>query len=88
MPIIRAEGDDFRELWNLHLIRKQPNRPEAVAGRPKLNYFYPPDDIECYARDIDERICNEVQNDFPDWGMCIALYDFPSFATSEVRGRC
>ena len=42
MPIIRAEVGDFVELWNMHVIRKQPNRPQAVADRPEINYFYPP----------------------------------------------
>ena len=34
IPIIRTELNDYIGLWNIHLIRKQPERPYLKTGKP------------------------------------------------------
>ena len=41
MPILRQEIQAFARMWNCHTIRKQPNRPHAVHGKPYMLYNWP-----------------------------------------------
>ena len=41
MPIIQEALRHFTRIWNIHRIRKQPNRPNCVSGQPIRNYQYP-----------------------------------------------
>ena len=41
MPILRRLIEGFVHTHNVHMIRKQPNRPYSVHGQPRLNYYYP-----------------------------------------------
>jgi hypothetical protein len=40
LPIIREQTEEFVRVWNIHLIRKQPNRPHIVPGQPFQNYMF------------------------------------------------
>jgi hypothetical protein len=40
LPIIREQTGEFVRVWNIHLIRKQPNRPHIVPGQPFQNYMF------------------------------------------------
>lgn len=53
MPIIREELLGFVEIWNSHTIRRQPNRPNHVAGKPWLLFFYPEMGVQDYGLNID-----------------------------------
>lgn len=39
MPIIRQRVQSWTDIWNIHPIRKQKNRPNLVTGKPIINYF-------------------------------------------------
>jgi hypothetical protein len=41
MPILRQEIQGFARMWNSHTIRRQPNRPNAVHGKPYMLYNWP-----------------------------------------------
>jgi len=41
MPILRQEIQAFARMWNCHTIRKQPNRPNAIHGKPYMLYNWP-----------------------------------------------
>ena len=60
MPIVREEVYKYVELWNVHSIRKQPNRPNAVTGKPRFNYLYPKDGAIHYGRPIDPEISESI----------------------------
>ena len=68
MPIVRTEVEKYVELWNLHAIRKQPKRPNAVIGKPKVNYLYPKDGTIHYGRPVITEITDGVNQEFQDWG--------------------
>jgi hypothetical protein len=34
MPIVREAAMGYKDLWNIHRIRRQPNRPNAISGQP------------------------------------------------------
>jgi hypothetical protein len=48
MPIIRNEVNHFVTSWNGHMIRRQPNRPNAVQGIPQELYQDPPNGVVDY----------------------------------------
>ena len=64
MPIVREEVEKYVELWNLHAIRKQPKRPNAVIGKPKVNYLYLKDGTIHYGWLIVTEITNGVNQEF------------------------
>ena len=41
IPIMRTELDQYAELWNIHQIRKQPDRPYLKTGIPCLLFHCP-----------------------------------------------
>jgi hypothetical protein len=64
MPIVQEEVYKYVELWNVYSIRKQPNRPNAVTGKPKFNYTYPKNGTIHYRRPVDLEITNGIQQEF------------------------
>lgn len=46
MPMIRTEIYSYVELWNVHRIRKQRNRPNSVAGKPYMLYHHPKEGVQ------------------------------------------
>jgi hypothetical protein len=42
MPIVRESAIAYKDLWNIHKIRKQRNRPNSVVGQPQVLYDFPP----------------------------------------------
>lgn len=41
MPLIRKRVHSWVELWNIHTIRTQKNRPHIIPSVPYMNYFHP-----------------------------------------------
>ena len=66
MPIVQEEIERYIELWNLHAIRKQPKRPNAVIGKPKVNYLYLKDSTIHYRRPVITEITEGVNQEFQD----------------------
>lgn len=56
MPMIRTEIYSYVELWNVHRIRKQRNRPNSVAGKPYMLYHHPKEDVQDYGLPIKQEV--------------------------------
>jgi hypothetical protein len=41
MRNVRKVEEEYDELRNIHYIRKQPNRPNALSGQPEVLYERP-----------------------------------------------
>lgn len=65
MPTLRRVIGEYAKTWNIHNIRKQKSRPNAVTGKPFMNYFNAskPD----YQRAVDPMLLHELQEDVRDW---------------------
>jgi hypothetical protein len=73
MPILRNEIYEFVRIWNVHRIRRQPKRPNAVVGQPLMLYKRPmPGDRKC-GFVPDQQLLSEIQNDVSEWGKKIIL---------------
>jgi hypothetical protein len=68
MPIVRQAAYEYMELWNIHKIRKQPNRPNAVVGRPEQLYNDPADGIQSYGVPIDIEFAKNIEESMENWG--------------------
>ncbi|KAE8369889.1 hypothetical protein BDV27DRAFT_140805 [Aspergillus caelatus] len=56
IPIIRTEIYGYVELWNVHQIRKQRNRPNSVAGKPYILYHHPKEGVRGYGLPIKQEV--------------------------------
>ena len=74
IPILRTEIQSYVRTWNGHRIRKQPNRPNAVAGKPHILYHYPPQLVQNYGLSVDTVRLDMLQNDVREWGKIILFY--------------
>ena len=79
MPILREEIHKFARLWNIHTIRRQPNRPNCVSGQPVALYHWPPSGIENYGIKPDPDLHRELEEQVADWGESFDLYSGCSF---------
>jgi len=61
MPIVREAAIAYKNLWNCHKIRKQPNRPNAVTGQPMVLYHYPDLKVKLYKQPINKEFISELQ---------------------------
>lgn len=68
MPLIRSATFAYKDLWNLHTIRKQPNRPNAISGQPYQLYHYPKPEVKSYGRPIDQEFVSDLYKSFDEWG--------------------
>jgi hypothetical protein len=75
LPILRTDMHSFMQTWNIHRIRKQPNRPNAVPGKPYVLYHHPPELILNYGLSVDVELLNTLQNDVRDWGKVFVSYE-------------
>lgn len=72
IPILRQEVQAFARMWNMHTIRKQPNRPNAVHGKPIMLYFYPQDPcIQNYGLKPDPQLLQELTDQTASYGMMV-----------------
>jgi hypothetical protein len=70
MPLVREATFAYKDLWNIHRIRKQPNRPSAVSGQPEILYNYPPGEVQSYGVPVDPEFAKEIESSLGDWGKC------------------
>ena len=69
MPIVREAAMGYKDLWNIHKIRKQPNRPNAVSGQPQLLYDDPPTgEYGSYGVPIDPEFAKTIEDSMEEWG--------------------
>jgi hypothetical protein len=73
LPILRTEIQSYVRTWNTHRIRKQSNRPNAIAGKPHMLYRYPPPLVQNCGLSVDTVRLNILQNDIREWGKTILL---------------
>jgi hypothetical protein len=76
MPIIREAAIAYKDLWNCHKIRKQPNRPNAVTGQPMVLYHYPDPEVKSYRQPINQDFVSELQASLQAWGIYPSLWLF------------
>ena len=69
MPILREEIQAFARLWNIHQIRKQPNRPSSVQGKPFMLYNFPKEPVRNYGIKPDDELLQKIRNHYLTWGM-------------------
>ena len=67
-PTIRTEVTDFVDHWNTHPIRKQPNRPNSIQGRPRILFSSPKEGIRNYGLAVHEPTLKRLGQDVEDWG--------------------
>ncbi|KAL4864173.1 hypothetical protein BDV12DRAFT_205896 [Aspergillus spectabilis] len=67
MPVLRIEITSFVRLWNNHSIRKQPNRPYLVSGKPYINYNRPEAGIHNHGIQFDWDLFKKLHRDVQDW---------------------
>jgi hypothetical protein len=68
MPIVRDAAQLYADIWNMHRMRKQPNRPNAVIGQPQLLYHYPPHGVRMYKLPVDAQYILDLQSSLREWG--------------------
>lgn len=68
MPLVREAAIAYKDLWNIHKIRKQPNRPNAVSGQPQILYDFPPTAEGSYGVAIDPEFTKIIEDGLEEWG--------------------
>jgi hypothetical protein len=68
MPLVREAAIVYKDLWNIHKIRKQPNRPNAVSGQPQILYDFPPTAEGSYGVAIDPEFAKIIEDGLEEWG--------------------
>lgn len=76
MPIIRHRVESWTtDVWNMHYIRKQPNRLYMVPGQPIVNYFDsdtaldpPVEDRKCLLN-AESELIQTLQRDVEEWDL-------------------
>jgi hypothetical protein len=76
MSIVREAAIAYKDLWNCHKIKKQPNRPNAVTGQPMVLYHYLDPEVKLYEQPINEDFLSELQAGLQEWGICPSLWLF------------
>lgn len=68
MPIVRDAAFAYKDLWNIHKIRKQRNRPNGVSGQPQILYDFPPTADGSYGVAIDPEFAQRIEDGLEPWG--------------------
>jgi hypothetical protein len=61
IPIIRQQVFQFANLWNVHSIRRQRQRPNLPHGKPYVLYHHPPSSIMDYSCLPDAELLNKLR---------------------------
>lgn len=67
MPILRDEVCHFVRTWNSHTIRKQPNRPNIVTGKPYMLYNHPGNHVRNWGLEFDAELLHTIRSEVEDW---------------------
>ena len=68
MPLVRSAAIAYKDLWNIHKIRRQPNRPNAISGQPQILYDFPPTADSSYGVAIDPEFAKKIEEGLEEWG--------------------
>jgi hypothetical protein len=63
IPLLRTQMQSFVRTWNRHSIRKQPNRPNAISGKPVVLFHHTSEHVTNYGLSVDNDKLVELQND-------------------------
>ena len=66
LPIIREQVTEFVRVWNIHIIRKQPNRPHVVCGQPFQNYFFLKEGVKYYSILVNTNKLRELRKGYKE----------------------
>ena len=66
-PTIRTEITHYVDKWNTHPIRKQPNRPNSMQGKPYRLYHSPGPGIQNYGLSIHAPTLDRLYHDVADY---------------------
>lgn len=70
MPIIRSEVQTYARIWNIHRIRRQPNRPNCVSGQPIMLYNCPErTGAQEHGLNVDEELVAGLREQVSGFGM-------------------
>ncbi|KAJ5992803.1 hypothetical protein N7451_008527 [Penicillium sp. IBT 35674x] len=74
MPIICERVQSWTDIWNMHPIRKQKNRPHVVTGKPMINYFDsdtcdPPVEDRKWPFDPESEVIQTLQLGIQEWDL-------------------
>ena len=67
LPIIREQVTEFVRVWNIHIIRKQPNYLHVVCGQLFQNYFFPKEGVKCYSILVNTNKLRELRKGYEEW---------------------
>lgn len=68
MPILRTQVSSYVRTWNQHIIRKQPERPYVISGRPYMNYFHPEHTVN-HGLLVHEETLQQLRDSVQGWDM-------------------
>ncbi|KAI9375566.1 hypothetical protein BJX61DRAFT_531516 [Aspergillus egyptiacus] len=66
-PILRTEVCHFVQAWNCHRIRRQPNRPNSIGGKPYMLYHYPENGVQDYGHPVDNPTLQQLKRDIQEF---------------------
>ena len=66
MVIVREAAIAYKDLWNCHKIRKQPNRPNAVTRQLMVLYHYLDPKVKSYKQPINKDFISKLQASLED----------------------
>lgn len=75
MPILREDIQKFARIWNIHTIRRQPRRPNCVAGQPVMLYHWPSEGVKDHGARPDPDLRSYLQTQVSDWGKLTDQYN-------------
>ena len=85
MPIVREASMGYKDLWNIHRIRRQPNRPNPISGQPQVLYDFPPEEVQSYGGPIDPEFALKIEESIEEWGKLLQVLDFFNGVTNLYR---
>lgn len=86
LPTIRRQIYHFVDLWNVHEIRKQKNKPYLPTGKPVVMYHCPGPEVKLYGENLDYELLDQLHADVSEWGQSIpsSLFYLPA-SNSSLR---
>lgn len=86
IPLLRTQMQSFVRTWNRHSIRKQPNRPNAISGKPFVLFHHSPSHVENYGLSINSDKLGDLQNDVREFGKLL-LFGYIIRRANSTRYR-
>ena len=67
LPTICTEVTHYVDEWNTHFLRKQPNRPKSISGRPITLFYRPKLGIKNYSLSLHRPTLAQLRRDVEDY---------------------